>query len=322
MSEVIDAPRVHNLAPEREDFLAEVLDGFAQPQKTLPCKYLYDERGSDLFEQICDLEEYYPTRTEIGILRGNIDAITGALGARCLVVEYGSGSGRKTQILLEHLADPVAYVPIDISREALEASAQMLRARFPGLEVLPVCADYHNHFALPEARRAANRRCVFFPGSTIGNFDPDASIDFLRRKRDVVGNGGRVLIGVDLKKDRTTLEAAYDDREGVTAAFNLNLLRRLREELDIGIPEDAFRHSAPYNEERGRVEMHLVCERDFEVSVQDRRFVFRAGETIHTENSYKYELDEFREVAGKAGLRVLEVWTDPKRRFSVQLLGG
>jgi dimethylhistidine N-methyltransferase len=275
VSDTVVAPRVRDFSPEREDFLAEVLQGFRQPQKTLPCKFLYDERGSELFEQICDLEEYYPTRTEIGILRKHIDPIAAALGPRCLVVEYGSGSGRKTQILLEHLVDPVAYVPIDISRESLEASALMLRARFPRLEVLPVCADYHREFSLPEARRAPERRCVFFPGSTIGNFDPEAAVGFLRRMALVAGANGQILIGVDLKKERAVLEAAYDDREGVTAAFNLNLIRRIREELQIAIPADSFRHRAPYNQELGRVEMHLVCERDFEVSVRGEPIRFR-----------------------------------------------
>ena len=320
MSEVVDVPRVRDHAPEREDFLLEVLAGFSTPQKTLPCKFLYDERGSDLFEQICDLEEYYPTRTEIGILREHMSTIAEALGPRCLVVEYGSGSGRKTQILLEHLIDPVGYVPIDISRDALEASAAMLRARFPTLEVLPVCADYHRDFEIPEASRVAERRCVFFPGSTIGNFDPDAAVDFLRRMREVAGEQGVVLIGVDLKKERAVLEAAYDDREGVTAEFNLNLLRRLREELGLEIP-DAFQHRALYNESEGRVEMHLVCDRDFELRAGGRRFAFRAGETIHTENSYKFDLDGFAELARKADLSVREVWTDPAARFSVQLLG-
>ncbi len=321
MSEVVDVPRVRDHAPEREDFLLEVIAGFSTPQKTLPCKFLYDERGSDLFEQICDLEEYYPTRTEIGILREHMQTIAAALGPRCLVVEYGSGSGRKTQILLEHLIDPVGYVPIDISRDALEASAVMLRARFPDLEVLPVCADYHRDFAIPGATRVPERRCVFFPGSTIGNFDPDAAVDFLRRMRRVAGEDGVVLIGVDLKKDRAVLEAAYDDREGVTAAFNLNLLRRLREELGLEIPE-AFRHRALYNEDEGRVEMHLVCDRDFELRAGDKRFVFREGETIHTENSYKFDLDGFADLARKADLAVREVWTDSAARFSVQLLGA
>lgn len=322
MSEVIDAPRVRDLAPERADFVADVVAGFAHSQKTLPCKYLYDERGSDLFEQICELEEYYPTRTEIGILREHVGAIAETLGPRCLVVEYGSGSGRKTEILLAHLNDPVGYVPIDISREALDASARMLRARFPQLEVLPVCGDYHRNFALPEPRSSPERHCVFFPGSTIGNFDPDAAVDFLRRMGAVAGPAGRVLIGVDLKKDRAVLEAAYDDREGVTAAFNLNLIRRLREELGIEIPDDAFSHRALYNEARGRVEMHLVCRRDFEVSVEGTRFRFRSGETIHTENSYKFDLDGFAELARQADLEVHQVCTDAAARFSVQLLGA
>src|SRR5512134_720665 len=219
-----------DLAPERASFLADVLAGLTRPQKTLPCKYFYDERGSALFERICQLPEYYPTRTELGILRRHAGAMAAALGPRCLLVEYGSGSSTKTTLLLERLEEPTAYVPIDISREHLLRAAAALSARHPRLAVRPVCADFTRPFALPKLPGAL-RRAAFFPGSTIGNFGPAEARKFLAQVAEQCGSGGLLLIGVDLRKPREILEPAYDDAEGVTAEFNRNLLRRINREL-------------------------------------------------------------------------------------------
>ncbi|MFO7654408.1 MAG: L-histidine N(alpha)-methyltransferase [Candidatus Krumholzibacteriia bacterium] len=299
----------------------EIVAGLAQPQKTVACKYLYDERGSHLFERICDLPEYYPTRTEIAILRRHGDEMAAELGPGCLVLEYGSGSAVKTELLLSRLATPVAYVPIEISEDALLASLRRLRGRFPRLEVLPVCADYTEPLDLPHPRLEPRRRAAFFPGSTIGNFAPGAAQRFLRRIRRTVGRDGALLIGVDLRKDPAVLEAAYDDAAGVTAAFDLNLLRRLNRDLGADFVLDRFRHRAVWNDEHGRVEMHLESLVPQSVRVNGTRVEFRAGETIHTENSYKYTLEEFSALAAGCGWQVRSVWTDDARLFSVQYLG-
>jgi dimethylhistidine N-methyltransferase len=313
---------LHRIAPGAPRFCIDVLAGLSRARKTLPCKYLYDERGSALFERICELDEYYPTRTELAILAAYADEMAERLGARCLLVEYGSGSGRKTRLLLDHLCEPAGYVPIDISSEALAASARALAADYPGLEVLPVCADYTEPLELPRPARPAARRGVFFPGSTIGNFTPLEAQRFLGRMARVAGVGGGMLIGVDLRKDRSVLEPAYDDALGVTAAFNKNLLARINRELGADFELDRFRHLARWNAAAGRVEMHLVSEVEQRVRVADAEFRFAAGETIHTENSYKYALDEFAALAAQAGLAVRRVWTDRDAMFSVQYLDG
>jgi dimethylhistidine N-methyltransferase len=311
-----------DVAPGVARFREEVWAGLGLPQKTLPCKYFYDARGSELFEAICDLPEYYPTRTELAIMERSAGAMADRLGERCLLVEYGSGSSRKTRLLLDRLRDPAGYVPIDISRAALSASARALGVAYPTLDVLPVCADYTAHFELPHPRRPAARCGVYFPGSTIGNFTPAQAQRFLAHMARVAGAGGALLIGVDLKKDRATLERAYDDAAGVTAAFNRNLLLRINRELAGDFELDRFVHRAHYDERAGRIEMHLVSERAQTVSVAGRRFSFAAGETIHTENSYKYDVVQFAALASSAGLWVREVWTDPERLFSVQYLTG
>jgi dimethylhistidine N-methyltransferase len=311
---------VRDYAPAQDDFFAEVVAGLRKRQKSIPCKFLYDEHGSELFERICELEEYYPTRTELSIMDECVEEMAAALGSGVLLVEYGSGSSRKTRLLLEALVEPVAYVPIDISREALEASARSLAKAYPKLEILPVCADYTQEFKVPDAARPASRTCVYFPGSTIGNFQPDPAVEFLRRMRTVAGVSGVALVGVDLRKAPEVLERAYDDREGVTAAFNLNLLRHINRELDADFPVEAFQHKAVYRPEPGRVEMHLVCERDLVVRIRDEEIPFREGESIHTENSYKYSLRGFAALAERAGFLVAQVWTDARSLFSVQLL--
>jgi len=304
----------------RNTFQDDVIHGLQRIPKRIPCKYLYDERGARLFEEICELEEYYPTRTELSIMNRNVAEMASQLGSRCLLIEYGSGSGIKTRILLKALIEPVGYVPIDISRDQLTEAAANLGQQFPALEVLPVCADYTDHYELPPTRRPANRRIVYFPGSTIGNFKPDAAKEFLSHIREVCGEGGGLLIGVDLKKDKAVLEQAYNDAEGVTAAFNLNLLRRINRELNADCRVDRFIHQAHFNEEHNRIEMHLVSKCKQTVHIGEEEFVIGKEETIHTENSYKYSLDGFAELADTSGLRVEQVWTDEKRFFSVQYL--
>jgi dimethylhistidine N-methyltransferase len=311
---------LHDFAPDVSQFRDEVWAGLSHPQKTLPCKYFYDERGSALFEAICEVPEYYPTRTELSIMEAHAPAMASLLGARCLLVEYGSGSSRKTRLLLDRLRDAAGYVPIDISREALSESARALVAAYPALEVLPVCADYTESFELPTPRALPERRGVYFPGSTIGNFTPPQAQRFLARMARVAGPSGALLIGIDLAKDRATLERAYDDAAGVTAAFNQNLLVRINRELDGSFDVTRFRHHAHYNETAGRIEMHLVSSVAQTVRVAGRLFWFAAGETIHTENSYKYDVAHFAALAAGVGLAVREVWTDAHQRFSVQYL--
>jgi dimethylhistidine N-methyltransferase len=313
--------RVHECGPESDDFLAEVLLGLAQPQKVLPCKFLYDQRGSELFDRICDLAEYYPTRTELRIMQEHAPEMAEAMGEEVLLIEYGSGSSLKTRVLLDHLGRPAGYVPIDISREHLAATARQLQKDYPGLPVHPVWADYTRPFTLPRESDRARRRVVYFPGSTVGNFMRADACAFLKQAAQVVGPGGSMLIGVDLRKDPSILERAYNDSEGVTAAFNLNLLRRINRELEGGFDLNRFIHQAVFNDEMGRIEMHLVSRDDHEVQVGDTSFHFQKGETIRTECSHKYTVESFADLAGEAGWTVDTVWTDDKRLFSVQLLG-
>lgn len=307
--------------PQIEEFLQDVVSGLCQPQKEIPCKYFYDKRGSELFDRICELPEYYPTRTEMEIMRDSGAAMAEKAGPRRLVVEYGSGSSLKTRILLDHLEEPAGYVPIDISGEHLNESVNALRQEYPGLEVHPICADYTSPIALPPD--ADNAPLVFFPGSTIGNFTPDQAVDFLKRTADLVRPEGGALVGVDLKKDKDRLEQAYDDAQGVTAEFNRNVLHRMQRELDAELETDAFEHRAVYDEDHGRIEMHLVSLSDQDVRVAgEHTFRIEAGETIRTECSYKYAVEEFAELAQAADLQVEDVWTDDEQLFSVQYLGA
>ncbi len=307
-------------APDADEFLTDVLDGLSADRKTLPCKYLYDERGSQLFDEICRLDEYYPTRTELKILEDNIDEIASELGRGRLLIEYGSGSSHKSLLLLDHLEDLHGYVPIDISRDHLLATATRLRERYPDLKILPVVADYTSPIELPGTAAFERRKAVFFPGSTIGNFSREEARDFLGRVADAVGPGGACLIGVDLVKDVSILEAAYDDARGVTAAFNLNLLERINRELDANFDPEAFRHVARWNPDDARVEMHLESRTEQTVSVAGQEIRFAAGETIWTENSHKFTRESFAALAGSVGFEVADVWTDPAELFSVQLL--
>jgi L-histidine N-alpha-methyltransferase len=305
---------------ERAAFLADVLEGLASPQKQLPCKWLYDARGSQIFEQICTLEEYYPTRVELGILETGVRGMAALLGPGCALVEYGAGSGLKTRLLLEHLEDPAAYVPIDISPSALAGTVARLARDFPHVRVLPVCADFTAPLDLPLAGVRARRRAVFFPGSTIGNLHKPEMVAFLREVARQCGPGGGLLLGVDLRKERSVLERAYDDARGVTAAFNLNLLARANRELGADFDLGKFRHEARWEPRYGRVEMHLVSRTAQAVNVAGERFRFDPGETIWTESSYKYELRELAALAALAGWRCERAWTDERAWFSVHYL--
>ena len=306
--------------PSHDDIFDDVLAGLREPQKWIAPMYFYDERGSQLFDRICELPEYYPTRTELAILDANAAEIAAALGPRVALIEPGSGSGDKARRILRALEDPVAFIPVEISREHLMRSARSLDREFPSLEVTAVWADFSQPFALPELAREPARRVVFFPGSTIGNFAPARAARLLANFRSLVGADGLVLVGVDLRKDPAVLERAYNDAAGVTAEFNLNVLRRLNDELGAGFDLDAFEHRAIWNDAASRIEMHLVSRRAQTATLGDEVFSFAAGEYIHTESSYKYSLESFASLAARAGLTVRQVWTDERDWFSLQLL--
>jgi dimethylhistidine N-methyltransferase len=308
----------HDLHPTPADLAAEVLAGLRRRPRSIPPKFFYDARGSQLFDAITRTPEYYPTRTEMAILRENAAAIARRVGTGSLLVEPGGGSCAKVRILLQGLR-PCAYVPMDISREHLRVAAEQVAAEFPWLEVHAACTDFTRRLEVPAAV-PEGPRVAFFPGSSIGNFDPEAAVEFMAAVAVLVGPGGFLLIGVDLKKDRAVLDAAYDDAAGVTAAFNLNLLTRINRELGADFDLAAWRHRAFYHEARGRIEMHLVSEPEQAVRVAGESFAFAPGETIHTENSYKHTVEEFQGLAARAGFQPEAVWTDRERLFSVHLL--
>ena len=300
----------------------EVLRGLLAERKTLPPKLVYDARGAELFERICELDEYYPTRTELAILRAHVDEIAALAGPRVALVEYGSGAGVKVRLLLDAFAAAGttvgAYVPIDISREQLAAVATQLAAEYPGLPVQPVCADYTAPLRLPDQPQRA-RRIAFFPGSTIGNFHPTEAAAFLRRVRRTVGPDGALVLGVDRRKDAATLDAAYDDRAGVTAEFNLNLLARLNRELGADFDLARFRHRAFFASEPSRVEMHLESIESQTVHVAGVPVRFARGETIWTESSYKYDTDSFTAMLSAAAFSTVKRWVDNEGRFLLTL---
>lgn len=298
--------------------LAEILAGLRQEQKTLSPKFFYDERGSALFEDITRLPEYYLTRTELAIMRRHVGEIAALVGPQASLIEFGSGSSLKTRILLEHLDRLAAYVPVDISRDHLYAAAEKLAAEYPHIEVLPVAADFTRPFRLPQPKVMPLRNLVYFPGSTIGNFAPDAALDLLRVMHQEAAEDGALLIGVDLEKDMAILERAYNDGRGVTAEFNMNMLRRLNREFDANFDLAQFEHRAVYVEARGRIEMHLVSLREQSVTIGGETLRFKQGETIRTECSHKYTVEEFGAMAERAGFEVHTVWTDDERLFSVQ----
>lgn len=317
MSLPLGAAAVLDREPASSDFLSEVIAGLSQEPRTLPCKFFYDERGAGLFQKICELPEYYVTRSELQILRLYGAEIAKTLGAQIELIGLGTGAGTKTQILLEELKEPQVYVPIDISKEQLQKSTTRFRQIFPTLEILPVCADYLEPFELPLPRRVSTRSVVYFPGSTIGNFKPDDAGKFLRRLVDLCAPNGGLLIGVDLQKDKQIIEQAYNDSAGVTADFNLNLLARANRELGADFDLKQWRHRAIYNPADGRVEMHLISQIDQTVRIQDRSFSFRAGENIISEYSHKYTPDGFTALAAEAGFEFVRMWTDDARLFGV-----
>jgi L-histidine Nalpha-methyltransferase len=312
-----------DFSPDEAVILDEVLRGLALPNKNIPSLYFYDQRGSELFDAITELPEYYPTRTEVSIIEAHGAEMAAALGPGVRLIELGSGSALKTELLLARLEAPAAYVPVEISREHLLAAAGRIAADFPGLEVLPVNADFTEPFDLPEPKHVrVHRNVAFFPGSTIGNFPRGMAADLLRAVRSDVGPGGAMLIGVDLEKDRALLERAYNDAAGVTAEFNLNLLVRLNRELGADFDLRAFRHEAVWDEAAGRIEMRLVSTRAQTVHVAGHDFAFAPGEILVTEYSHKYSLEGFRRLAEANGFAVARVWTDPEALFSVQLLAA
>ena len=298
-------------------FRADVLNGLAEPIPAIPARWLYDRRGSELFDDITRLPSYYPTRTESALLEARMPEIARLIEPGSAVVEFGAGSATKTPILLR-AAHPKAYVPIDISGDYLRDSAEVVDREFPGIAVHAVEADFTNHVALP-AEIEGLPRLGFFPGSTIGNFVPHSATDLLRHFRTILGTGAKLLIGMDRVKPVDRLIAAYDDPEGVTAEFNLNLLRRINRELDADIPVDAFRHQARWNDLLGRIEMHLVTTRDVEFAIDGRRFGFAKGTTIHTENSHKYGPRGARLLLLAGGWTPLAEWTDPDEDFALIL---
>ena len=308
---------VLDLEPASADFLAEVIAGLSASPRTLPCKFFYDERGSELFQKICELPEYYVTRAELQILKNQGRDIARYLGPGIQLIGLGTGVGTKTRLLLDELQAPIAYVPVDISKEQLRQSSAQFRKLFPDLEVLPVCADYLQPVILPTPTRQPVRKVIYFPGSTIGNFEPDVALDFLQRIRRVSGEDGGLLIGVDLKKDRNILESAYNDAQGVTAQFNLNLLRRANRELGADFDLAYWKHRAIYNAEAGRIEMHLVSETQQTVHIAGHEFHFRDGEKIVTEYSYKHSQEGFSALAAQADFRLAHMWTDEAHLFGV-----
>jgi L-histidine Nalpha-methyltransferase len=301
-------------------FARDVVDHLSQAPKRLSPKYFYDSTGSELFEQITRLPEYYPTRTELGILRDRGSAISAIIPDGAALVEFGAGATTKVRLLLNQCAFG-AYVPVDISGEFLEAQAGALRQDFPTLNVYPVAADFTAPFALPEAVRAMPK-VGFFPGSTLGNFEPHEACAFLRSARDILGKDAQMVIGVDLEKDERMLHDAYNDAAGVTARFNLNVLHRINRELGGDFDIGAFTHRAIYNRERHRIEMHLISRKAQTARVLGRKFSFRAGESIHTESSYKYSLERFTALARGSGWTTRESWTDGAGMFSVHALGA
>ena len=320
MSQTTSLPKLHDLHPAMPDIAADVLAGLSAMPRSLPSKYFYDARGSRLFERICETPEYYLTRAELAILQCHAEEIAAALGKRVRLVEYGTGAGDKTRLLLQSLRDPVAYLPVEISRSALLDSIAQLARAFPMLELIPVCADFTRTIALPPTRRRAQRTVVYLAGSTIGNFVEAEAIDLLRHMRDTAGRGGAVLLGFDLKKDPALIRAAYNDAQGITAAFTLNLLQRLNRELGGDFELDQFAHRAEYNPEAGRIETDIVSRCTQQVRVATRCFALQQGEAIRVEVSCKYDHTDIARMTQAAGLRQGPCWHDPQGLFGMQLL--
>lgn len=309
----------YDLAPRQESFETALVRGLSAADKAIPCRFLYDEQGSALFDAICALPEYYPTRTETGILASNAEAIAALAGPGQVVIELGSGSSVKVRLLLDALTAPAAYVAIDISGEHLRSATARIAQEYPALQVAAMCADYAEPFALPHFEGAAGR-LGFFPGSTIGNLTPEQAEGFLRLWAGRLGGGAAMIVGVDLKKSPAILEPAYDDAQGVTARFSLNLLARANRELAADFDLGGFRHQARWNEALSRIEIHLVSLRDQTVRVAGRTFAFTEGEKIHVEDSCKYTVERFQALARRAGFTPRACWTDAAALFSVHWL--
>jgi len=300
------------------DDLSEIVEGLSRRQKALSPKFFYDERGSKLFDAICELPEYYPTRTELSIMQTNMQEIVNLVGSQASLIEFGSGSSLKTHMLLKNLLQLAAYVPVDISREHLLRAADAIAAEYPAIEVWPVLADFMQTFELPNPSVMPLRNIVYFPGSTIGNFSPEEAHELLKVMHLEAGEDGALLIGVDLQKNSKIIELAYNDSAGVTADFNLNILSRINKEFGGNFNVDLFQHRAIYNEEHGRMEMYLVSQCAQIVRIGGRSIHFEKGEALLTEYSHKYTLEQFRKIANRAGFLVHTVWTDPEQLFSVQ----
>lgn len=309
-----------DLQPEMSDFLSDVIAGLSGSQKSIPPKYFYDQKGSELFDQICDLEEYYPTRTEVSILANNAELINQLLPDKCTMFEYGSGSSVKIRKLLELSTKIDTYIPIDISAEHLLSAADRIQTEFRHLKVKAVCADYTEDNLIEQSFLMNSEKVVFFPGSTIGNLLPAESLDLLKMTHRLLGEGGLMILGIDLIKQRDMLLAAYDDGLGVTAAFNKNLLHRVNRELEANFDVSRFAHEARFNQELSRMEMHLVSSCDQEVMIGNSSFNFQSGESIHTENSHKYSIDSFLAFAKNAGFKEKQVFTDKSNLFAVVVL--
>jgi dimethylhistidine N-methyltransferase len=318
------SPRLHSsvqlydLHPPLADFRAEVLQGLSQPQKSISPKFLYDKRGAELFDAICELDEYYLTRTEMGILQAHAGEIAGCIGDSILI-EFGSGSSQKVRILLDAMLNLPTYVGLDISKQHLQESCQNLVSAYPGLEAIALCADYTLPFpSLPALQ--VKRRTGFFPGSSIGNLEPSEAVQFLKNAAKLLGANGSLLIGVDLQKSRTILEPAYDDAQGISAAFALNLLTRINQELNADFDLDQFGYSAVYNADAGRIEMYIVSLKAQTVQLDGSAISFQQGEQLRTEYSYKYTVTQFEQLAGLAGFKTKQVWTDAQQWFSLHYL--
>lgn len=303
----------------RSDFYDDVVSGLQQTPKTIPSKYLYDDRGSQLFHQICALPEYYLTRTELSLTEEYAADFAAQVGSRARLVELGVGRGLKSEILLRHLHELAAYVPVDISPAELRRCVDDLGEKFPSIDITPVCADYTDDFGLPK-NGFEGRSVFYYPGSTIGNFAPEAARGFLHHISELAGPRGAMLIGVDLHKDDATLHAAYNDSEGVTAEFNLNLLRRINRECGANFDLDAFRHRAVYQPDHHRIEMRLISTRPQTVQLPDRVVSFDDGEVLVTEHSYKFTIEDFATLCEESGWRVRSLWTDDQNLFSLWYL--
>ncbi len=307
-------------APSVQDFLEDVLHGLSQRNKTLPCKYFYDQEGSYYFECICGCTEYYLTRTELDIMKDAMSEIADIAGSQRLIVEYGSGSAMKTGFLLEHLHCPGAYIPIDIFPEYLEQTLHIFTRTFPDLEILPVCADFTRPFEILKPRAFCKNKLIYFPGSTIGNFSSSQAAELLKQMFLFCRPGDLALLGVDLKKPRHILHKAYNDDQGYTAAFNLNLLKRINRELEADFCIENFRHKAFYNEKFSRIEMHLISACEQSVTVSGQNFRFYEKESIHTESSHKYDLQQLEQLIQSSGFSTKQIWTDKQQFFAVALL--